>query len=133
MCLSLLADTLFLFYLLGTVNRMFFATDAEKMLRHSTVSNGGWVIVTIFLLSLRVELKKQERCNASLADFTAVGTIPIPALLARLGLLLDVPMETLDKVLVNYGLPTLKQKVRYSLITVTSGTPPTPKNVTRWF
>lgn len=73
-----------------------------------------WELVTaaifFFLKSLSgTRSRKQEMCTTSLADSTTKRTTPIPVPFTWPCLLLWVPVEKWQKVLVTYALPTLTQ------------------------
>lgn len=103
-----LENRMLFFYLLETANRMFFAAETVKMLRHALrVQRELGYVGYLFV-------PWQGRRIASLADFTARRTAAIPVPLTRLGLLLGVPSEIRDKVLVGYDSPAVAQTVSYS-------------------
>lgn len=54
-----------------------------------------------------VELENKGVCSASLSDSTTMGTMSNLALLARVGLLLEVPVERWVRVLVSYSMSAM--------------------------
>lgn len=81
-----------------------FSEDAEA--QHCV---GMGVSCSGFFFSQSVcRAKKKRVCNTSSADSTTMCTMMIPALLAKLGLLLGVPMVRMNRVSVSYGWLALK-------------------------
>lgn len=76
-----------------------FTATAVKVLRHTHI-----MLIRSWLRQLFLQTQRKRKLNTSLANFTFLGILAIPVLLAKLNMLLGIPVEWWERALISYGL-----------------------------